>query len=903
MKLSVRAAFCVAFVCAAATPLRAVAQSATLTGIVRDASGASVQGVTVVAASESHIGGPALGTTDERGQYRITGLSAGSYTVSVAVAGFTTAAQSDVRLTPGLVATLDFALTVAGVAQSTSIAAFSPLIPVKSSAIETLFGREWLENLPIGKSIAELVNLVPGVLNDAAFGGTRFANVVSLDGTSANEPGWGTAFVVPYLNWMEEVQVVSLGAAADQGEFSGARLAAVVRSGTNAFSGLGEFWGSVPGWTGNNRGSLPPNLAERFKPLEIIERWDGSAQVGGPIKRDRLWFFTGLAREQWGQRVASFALVPRTPDEPLFAMRQTKSIIKLSAAATAALRVHGFYEHDNSTLTGLFASPVTRPEALGRGTNPQRVWNLRASWSLSDSTLLEAHHGGHRSRTTTDPVPPGSLEGPPPRVDAVTGVISGNIPSYAYGDYRPLSFSVSATHYRDGLLGVSHTLKSGIEHERAALSSGTGYPGGRLYREALGVPTQVEIWPGAVYRPRQRRTTIYLQDLWQATPRVAVNGGLRVTFNSGSVPTRGTVLTTSTLSPRIGIAVDVDAQHRTVIRGHYGHYHDPFVTSFYDFLDPLSQTPYVIAIAVGPDQFVEQPAADPTRRSIDPRLRHSYAAEALIGIEREMFRDVALKVHYVRRDFRSIIAFTDPTSVYEPLSRVDRGADGITGSADDGTFTVYNNIDPSRASLLLTNPPDAFRHYQALQVTTTKRFSRGWQMQASYTWSRTYGNAHNTMFSNAANNVTGTLGVFSDPNRAINAESVSVLDVPHELKALGSYRTPWFGGVNVSGVYRYATGRAFGRLVNVAQLPQGAASVRVEPVGARRLEGPHTVDLRVEKAFPFGGSRRARIFADVLNVGNQGVPTVVNEQTGPNFGVPNGWRAPRTIRLGARLMF
>lgn len=880
-------------------------QTATLTGSVTDTSGAVLPGVSVTAASPHHIGGPQGATTDVRGQYRLTGLTPGSYDLTVSLSGFNTVQRANVRLTPGFIATVDFTLVVADVTQTVVVGAASPTVDVRSSALPTVLGVELLENLPTGKDIADLLNLVPGVANNAAFGAARWANVVTLDGVSGNEPGWGTPFVVPNLNWMEQIQVVSLGATAEHGEFTGARLNALVRSGSNRFSGLGEYWTTRPGWVGNNRGTLSPTLAARFKPLQILERWDASAQMGGPIKQDRLWFFAGLERVERRERWASFADMPRTPDEPVYSRQQSKALLKLTAVTTPSIRLQGFYEHDNSTTTGLFASPLTRPEALGRGTNPQRVWNVHASWTVSAATFVEARHAGHKSGYATDPVPPGTREGPPPRWDAGTNVYSSNAIQYDYGRYRPLTFAANVTHYLTGMLGRSHDFKAGVEYENSTLSSGLGYPGGQLYADFFGVPTQVYFWDGAVYRPRQTRNTFYVQDAWQMNSRLTLNPGLRVGNNRGQVPTHGHALTTRTISPRIGVAWDVDAQHRTVVRAHYGRYHDAFVTSFYDFLDPLSQSTFIVANVVGPDQFQELSRSDASRRSsIDPRLRHSYAAETLVGVERELFAEWSLKAQYVRHDFEDTIAFTDPTSIYEAVSRIDPGRDGRVGTADDaGSFTVYNSVDPSRASLVLTNPSEAFRYYQALQVIGTKRYSHNWQMQASYTWSRTYGNLHNTIFSNAANNAAGPGGTFSNPNRAINATSRTPNDVPHELKAFGTYRAPWLGGFNVSAVYRYFSGRPYGRLVPAAGLRQGFQQIRVEPIGTHRAAAVNTVDVRVEKTIPFGRGRRVGLYADVLNAGNHGVPLAVNEQSGVNYGLPGGWLEPRSLRVALRVSF
>ena len=902
-----RTALVSTLVMGAAAPIAAQGrQTAALIGTVTDASGGVLSGAVITAASPTHIGGPQVATTDARGQYRLTALTPGAYELAVALGEFKNVRRSGVLLSPGFTSTIDFRLTLGDVSQTVVVHAPSPTVDVKSSAVPAVLNHELLQNLPANKNVADLVNLAPGIVNDVAFGAARRSNPVSLDGVSANEPGWGTPFVTPNLNWLEQIQVVSLGASAEHGEFTGARVNAIVQSGSNRFTGLGEYWTTQPGWVGNNRGSLKPDLQKRFKPLQILERWDASAQLGGPFLRDHLWFFAGVEHVRRRDRWASFADVPRTSNEPVSSLRQTKSIAKVTAAPAPSLRLEGFYEHDESTTSGLFAGPLTRPEALGIGTNPQRMWNAHLAWAVSDRTLVDIRHGGHRSGYTTDPVPPGARSGPAPHFDAGTGVLSGNASQYDYARYQPLTFTGEVTHYLTSMLGRSHDLKGGIEHEASSLLNGFGYPGGRLYTDLFGEPMQVDLWDGALYRPSQHRTTLYAQDTWRVNDRVTLNPGVRFGVYRGYVPTKGHVITMTTVSPRAGLAWDLGAGHQTVVRAHYGRYHDQFVTSFYDFLDPLSQTPYIVASVIGPEQYQElYRSGAASSSSIDRQLRHSYVAEALVGVEHELFADFSIKVQVVRRDFENTVAFTDPTSVYETVLRPDPGPDARMGTADDaGSITVYNNTDPSRASRLLTNPNEAFRNHQALQLIGTKRYSRNWQMQASYTWARTHGTVNNVNFSNAANNSTGANGFFINPNRRINTTGRTALDVPHEFKVLGSYRAPWWVGATVSGVYRYHSGRAWSRQIRVTGLRQGVEFVRVEPFGTRRLPAVNMLDLRVEKTFRVGrANRRLGVYVDALNVWNQGVALFVSESSGPEFGIPTAWLEPRSVRGAIRVWF
>ena len=124
-----------------------------------------------------------------------------------------------------------------------------------------------------------------------------------------------------------------------------------------------------------------------------------------------------------------------------------------------------------------------------------------------------------------------------------------------------------------------------------------------------------------------------------------------------------------------------------------------------------------------------------------------------------------------------------------------------------------------------------------------------------------------------------------------------------------TYRVPLLGGFNISGVYRYTTGMAYGRTATIRNLNQGSETVRVQPRADFRTDAINYVDFRAEKTFPLGSSaRQAGIFLDIFNLNNQGAPlndsrTAVIESSGSTFNNPNRWTSPRTARLGFRLTF
>jgi hypothetical protein len=471
--------------------------------------------------------------------------------------------------------------------------------------------------------------------------------------------------------------------------------------------------------------------------------------------------------------------------------------------------------------------------------------------------------------------------------------------------FRPLRTSAAVTRAIDRWLGLSHELKTGLEHESTSSTDSYGYPGGMWFTDDNGVPVTVDILPATFVRPHQQRVALFAQDRWQLSSRVTLEPGVRVAFNRGQVADRGTVLSTNPVSPRIGVAWDVADSDRTVVRAHYGRYHDALLDNAYSFMDPLGSPVYTFAAVVGSNTYETiSTTGGPTIQAIDPDITQSFVDAYFLGVEHELFSDFSLRVQYSRRDFKNFLAFIDPLAIYVPVVRTDPGRDGRLQTADDGpTITIYDRQNVNATPRVLTNVDDVYRRYQALQFIGTKRYTRNWEPQASYTWSRTRGNVNNLWGTNAANNGLGPQGQFSDPNRLINADGRATHDYPHQVSVLSAVHLPWWDGFNAGAVYRYYSGRAWSRTVRFTGLRQGTEVVRVEPIGASRMPATNQLDLRLAKTFPVRGLGRVALAAEIFNVNNQGTSRFVTETSGANFGIPGDWTLPRSLRLATRIAF
>jgi hypothetical protein len=332
-------------------------------------------------------------------------------------------------------------------------------------------------------------------------------------------------------------------------------------------------------------------------------------------------------------------------------------------------------------------------------------------------------------------------------------------------------------------------------------------------------------------------------------------------------------------------------------------------TNLFQFMDTAQQSPRITARVLGPNNFLEINRVTPaTNFGLDPDVSHAYVEQLLLGVERQVLGDVSVKVDYVNRRWRDTFAFVDTGSVYAPVQRTDPGPDGRLGTADDGgALTVFELQNPGQSFQFLTNPDDARRTYNALQLVVQKRMSRGWQLLTSYTYSRARGKANNVQGDNVAlsGSSTGRGGVFADPNAAINAEGRNTLDFPHQFTLRSSYHSDWLGGFDVSASYRYASGGAWSRTATISGLRQGNATVRVDPKGTEESAASNQLDLRAQKSFPLSGHSRLSVFVDCFNVTNKGFVEQARytEASGGTFGRPRSWSSPRIFQVAARLSF
>ena len=887
-----------------ASPAQAQTRSSVV-GTVRDSSQAVLPGVAVTLASPSQVGGVQVATTGPDGTFRFSDLAPGVYSVSAQLSGFQTENRTEMRLLFGTTLTVDFVLKLGSMEMTTDVVGRAPAVDVTTSQSTSKVDSELILATPTvtdNRNGLELMAMNPGVNLRAAMGASRDANEVLLDGSPATAPErQATNAAVINGNWMEEIQMVALGANAEYGEFSGATVNFLLKSGSNNPHGLVEYRTVQPGWVGNNVGSLNATLQARFTNTKILTQWDATAQMGGPIFKDRLFFFGGYQKLRLDQISAGAPLTPGPSNSS-----QWRALGKLSWAASNNLRLEGSVQTNevNSNTNG---TGTATPETGAVTTEPNTIVSTRGTWTPNSKTMVEVRVGGlHYKQNIAAKV--GGRTGPAPRRDTVAGISSVNLASYRLLDESRFSVGGSVTLYADRLLGKHHEFKAGVDANTMSFYTQTGYPGGMSFTDRSGVPDQVVLWDGDVISASGLRTTFYVQDGWTVIDSLTLEPGIRVSFNRGKTPTAGSVYSTTPIDPRFGLAWDVRNDHKTVVRAHAGRYHEAFATTEFQFTDTATQTVQITAKVLGPGNYQELTRLTPANNLlVNPDIEQAYMDQYTLGIERELFADFSVTAQYIERQHRNQFNWIDTKSIYTPVTVQDPGPDGVLATSDDGsTLTAYNLANPGAGNRVFSNIGS--RHYRGFQVVAQKRFSNNWQVLAAYTRSESSGSVNNQQTDNYGG--TGTTianNPFLSPNNGINSVGRNTLDFPHELVVRGSYHFALLGGFNVGGVYRYISGNAWGRTA-VFRLTQGNTTIRVQTRGSLPAPAQNSGDIRFDKTIPLGGkSRQLALIVDIFNVNNQGVPSSPSapyvEASGATFGQPSAWAAPRTFLFSARFTF
>ena len=653
-RLSVRLHYLLAFVVtvgvAICSPDPASAQAA-LTGTIRDTSGAVLPGVTVEASSPALIEKVRSATSDGTGQYRIENLRPGTYAVRFALAGFNTVAREGVELTGSLTGTVNVEMRVGSVEETITVTGETPVIDLQSARQETVLTNEVLNAIPTAGSYNSLLVLVPGIFGgqqDVSTGPcnscTFSAHGTLLSGGRANSEARllveGISIAVPqaggtnYLTDTRNAQEVTFTTSGSLGEVEsgGPVMNIIPRSGGNTLSSDAFFSWAGDSFQGSNLND--ELIAQGLRvPNPLIKSYDVSGSVGGPIARDRLWFFT-TARAQGHSVYITNMYYNRNAGDPtkwLYEADTTRQAFndktwhnasgRLTAQVTPRNKFNVFWDEQKVCAScengGNYANATTSPEANGYGDlHPMRF--QQATWTspLNSRVLIEGGFGYFFSRW-------GGRAKEDPNTESLVRVIeqcsagcanNGGIPGLMYRSQTTDLFS-------DGRnKNITTTWRASLSYVTGAHSLKFGYIGNKLgdirsanrgandlrYRVNNGVPNQLTMYIHEYQNDLwMRNDAFFAQEQW-TLGRLTVSGALRFDHAWSWAPPQRldsrflrqplvfdetpVVDSYKDITPRVAVAYDLFGTGRTAVKGTLGKYLESTITaSNYGLGNPTSR--------------------------------------------------------------------------------------------------------------------------------------------------------------------------------------------------------------------------------------------------------------------------------------------------------------------------
>jgi len=882
-------------------------------GVVTDASGAVLPGVTVTLRGASVQGTP-IAVTNESGVYRFPNLAPGTYEVTAELAGFATKTQTGIPVALGATQEVPVQMSVSTQQETITVTAEAPVVDSASTQVATNYTREWVENIPVRRfTFFDLINASPGVSQSTqtssrsqAFGSAANENLYLLDGTDFTAPYTGAAWPWPNTDAIEEVQVLSLGASAEYGNVAGAVFNIVTRQGSNQFHGDTNFYYQNSGLTGINTNdkSFPASQPDK-SPYNRARFGDSTTQLGGPILQDKLWFFGSFQyQEDWESQ-------PGTPKEFPAKSNAKRYFWKLNYSINQNHRLQ-VQTHDDFYEIPERATGRSAPSsiALNSGHNPSP--GVLYTAVLNPTTVFEARYSGFYGTADTLPLNGG------PKIarrfqDLDTGNITGGISYWYEGNSFKTAFAGKVTKYADNFLGAQHDFKVGVQYNSGGGENLNG-PNDYIYTygstPAYGY-TQNPYWQGG----RMRGLGVYLDDTVRVG-RVTLNLGVRYDYNKGYFnafdlldrnenkigrsQAVDKLFDWNVISPRVGATIKLNDDGRTLLKGSVGRYYRGVVTSEFDNATPSVSPRFEFSglYSAAGVPLGQTLVSDNSNLRIDPGFENPYTDQFIVSFEHQLTSRVGVAVSGVYKNSDNQSGWRDIGGTY---ARVQRTAEGKTFDLQQLTSGGASRI------FQLTNPGDMFSTYRGVHFQVNKRMSNRWQATVGVTLSRSEGRLGSTNArSSATTNANSTAGTFGqNPNDYVNSDGLLLGDRPVVFKASGVYEIGW--GTTIAGNYGFQSGRPWGREIRFTGLVPGATRVLYEPLsGDRRVDPLNQLDLRLEKALSFsGGKVEGAVFGDLLNVfNNDATQSVLDRRsTSGSFCFGSAFVLPRRLMLGAKFRF
>lgn len=834
----------------------------TISGQVTDPSGAAVVGA-AVEISGGALPRPAQLKTDATGSYTLQQVPIGNYLVTVTAPGFTTVKKIDTPVVMGRTSRVDFKLEVGKVTESVVVAADAVMVDTTSSSSAVAVDKSFFDLLPKGRGFYDLINLAPGARNESKGGGYQVdgssgsENAYFLDGMEVTNVQTGVLNSnnrIP-VEMVQQVQVKNGVMDAQYGGAMGGVVNAVVRSGSNEIHGQAGFYFNNDTLQGRPRPTLEldPSDDTRTKvlffqnSLDPYKTWNPIFNVGGPMWKNKLFFFSGyMPTRTITDRTLTFLSNNKTGTYNRKDVTQYLAN-KVDFAPISKLRLNMSWVWNPSYYKG--ALPLkdgTSSYTANWGTKGEYTGGSILSGQvdyLATSKLVLTFRGGYSFYNYTDRYDVNSTtfvastantmfsDIPSDLVVKASGWVTQGSSRSDYNYYRRINTAAEGSYLANW--HGQHNLKFGWQ--RNGLSNDVNaqsYPTGR-YNYYWG-PTQAHtcitsqctgkltgkygyyryLIYGTSGSASSTNNGLFVQDAWRVNKHLTLNLGLRT--EREFLPSFSSALSSAAppiefswgkkMSPRVGGAWDPKGDGKMRIYASFGYFYDImkyelprgsfggdiYWTYYYTLDDPTvmrTNQGYAADPKKLPGTFMEGvnwriPSNDPNDNTVDPDLKPMKQRMLDIGYDYSFSPTLVGSVRYTNR--RLVRTIEDVGTL--------TAAGEIYYIANPGYGLVAN---PSTWAAGYPTTPKAKRNYDAIELRLDKRFARNYQFAASYTWSRLYGNYSGLASSDEITDGAGR----SSPNvnryfdvpwlgyteKGVLAEGRLATDRPNTFKFFGGY--------------------------------------------------------------------------------------------------------------------